>query len=442
MPGSNRIRVVRLLAVIVPRNPRKTNRGRAAAGCEMLIRIAARLALFALLGASVAVAAQPASFDDQFRRGLVALQNNDLTVAKQSLEQAARLQPENPKVWAALAQAYLRSKQTDPANAAAKRAEALAADDPVVQHALAIFFSETGDFARAAGLERRFASSKAADPQAAARAATLSLEAGEPQQAIIWAKAALGQRDSVDMHHLLGKAEEAANQPEAALAEFRRAVELAPWDEGFTFDLGQALLHRGDFAGALAFFEAARERYSKSAQIELAYGVAAYGQRRFRDAIAAFLHVTHLDPTIEQPYIFIGKILENAGDLMPEVLSRYAAWGAAQPDNYLPWFLHAKALDASSGDPVRSEAELRRSIRLNPNFWESHLELGIILIQRQQWQEAASELSRAIELDGKRPTPHFQLARVYNRLGKREQAQAELAEFKRLSASETESPVP
>jgi Flp pilus assembly protein TadD len=409
MPGSNRIRVVRwLLAIIL----------------------------------WVSAAAQSASFDEQFHRGLLALQNNDLTAATQSLEQASRLQPENPRVWAALAQAYLRSKQADPANAAAKRAESLAADDPVVQHALAIFFSETGDLARAADLERRFASGKAADPQAAARAAMLSLQAGEPQQAITWARAALSQSDSADMHHLLGKAEEATNQPEAALAELSKAVELAPYDEGFTFDLGQALLHRGDFAGSLGFFETARARFSRSAQIELAYGVASYGQRRFRDAIASFLRVTQLDPSIEQPYIFIGKMLENADDLMPAVLSTYSAWATAEPSNYLPWFLHAKALNASLGDAAQSEAELRRSIRLNPNFWESHLELGIVLMSRQQWPEAASELSRAIALDGKKPKPHFQLARVYNHLGKREQAQAELAEFKRLSASETESPVP
>lgn len=411
MPRSNRIRIVRWLVAI-------------------------------LFVASVTAAAQPASFDDELRRGLVALQNNNLTEAKQSLEQASRLQPENPKVWVALAQAYLRSKQTDPAKAAAKRAEALAADDPVVQHALAIFFSETGDFARAANLERRFASSKAADPQAAQRAATLSLQAGEPQQAITWAKAALGQRDSADMHHLLGIAEEAANQPEAALGELRRAVELAPYDEDLTFDLGQALLRRRDFAGALSFFAAARQRFSKSAQIEVAYGIAAYGHRQFRDAIEAFLHATQLDPSLDESYICIGRIVENVDDLMPQVLSRFSAWAAAEPGNYMPWFLHAKALDASSGDPAQSEAELRRSIGLNPNFWESHLELGIVLIQRQQWPEAASEFSRAIALDGKKAKPHFQLARVYKHLGKPEQAQAELAAFQKLSVSETGSPLP
>jgi tetratricopeptide (TPR) repeat protein len=307
---------------------------------------------------------------------------------------------------------------------------------------LALFFSGTGDFAKAADMERQYAASKSADSQAAARAATLSLQAGEPQQAITWAKVALAHSDTADLSYLLGKAEEAGNQPEAALADLRRAVELAPDVETYTFDLGQAMLQRGDFAGALSLFGAARMRFPKSAQIELAYGVAAYGQRKFHDAIAAFLQVTRLDPSIEQPYIFIGKILENADDLMPEVLSRYAVWEQAAPSNYLPWFLHAKAVDASSGDAAKSEAELRRSIQLNPNFWESHLELGIVLMQRQQWQEAAAELASAVALDAKKPVPHFQLARAYKQLGKQEEAQAELAEFKRLSASETESPVP
>ena len=394
-----------------------------------------------LVLASVAQVLTP-SFDDEFRKGLVALQHKDLTVARESLERASQLQPANAKVWAALAQVYLGSQQTELANSAAKRAESLSANDPVVQHALAIFFSGTGDFAKAAEMERQFAASNSADAGAAARAATLSLQAGEPQQAITWAKAALAKSDSAELRYLLARAEEAANQPEPALADLRRAVDLAPDNEAFTFDLGQALLSRGDFAGALSLFGPARTRFPKSAQIELAYGVAAYGQRKFHDAIAAFLQVTRLDPSIEQPYVFIGKILENADDLMPEVLSTYATWEKADPGNYLPWFLHAKALDASSGDPAKSETELRRSIQLNPNFWESHLELGIVLMQRQQWQEAAAELSRAIALDGKKPVPHFQLARVYKHLGKQEEAQAELAEFKRLSASETESPVP
>jgi Flp pilus assembly protein TadD len=394
-----------------------------------------------LLTIASLVEGQTNSFDDELRRGLLALKHNPAE-ARQPLEHASQLQPGNAKVWAALAQAYLGTKQTDLAKSAAQKAETLGEDDPVVQHTLAMFFSETGDLSKAAAMERRFASSKTADPQAAARAARLSLDAGDAKDALTWAQAALERADTADLHHLAGISAEAAQEPETAFAELRRAVEAAPYDETFNFDLGQALLRHGDFAAALDVFAVARKRFPKSPQIELAYGVAAYGQRRFHDAIEAFLHVTELDPSIQQPYVFIGRILENADDLMPRVLTRYAAWTAAEPGNYLAWFLHAKALDASSGDPDASLSELHRSIALNPNFWEAHLELGIVLMQRRQWQDASAELSRAIALDKDKPAPHFQLARAYKQLGKLKEAQAELAEFKRLSASETDSPVP
>jgi tetratricopeptide (TPR) repeat protein len=315
------------------------------------------------LGVSVAVAAQPASFDDELRRGLLALQNNNLTEAKQSLEEASRLQPANPKVWLGLAQAYLRSKQTGQASAAAKRAETLAEDDATVRHALALFYSETGDFAKAAG--------------------------------------------------------------------------MAGHDEGFTFELGQALLHRGDFAGAFSFFEVARGRFPKSAQLELAYGVAAYGQRRFTDSIDAFLHVIRIDPSIEQPYVFLSRLLDQAGDRLGQITTAYAAWEKAAPGNCLPVCLHAKALSAGGGDPAEIEAELRRSNRLNDAYWESHFELGVLLAKNRRWEEAAAELARGIELNPKHAAAHFQLARVYEKLGKPELAQAERAEHQRLTAAET-----
>jgi len=315
-----------------------------------------------LLGVS-AVAAQPASFDDELRRGLVALRNNNLTAAKQSLEQASQLQPANPKVWLALAQVYLRSKQTVPANAAAKRAEALGANDPIVQHALAMFYSETGDFARAADLARH--------------------------------------------------------------------------DESVTFDLGQGLLQRGDFAGALSFFGTARQRFPNSAQIELAYGVAAYGQRRFADSIDAFLRVIRIDPSIEQPYIFLARLLDQAGDRLGQITAAYAAWEKAAPRNCLPACLHAKALSAAGGAPAEIEAELRRSIQLNDAYWESHFELGVLLAKNRRWEDAAAELVRGIELNPKHAAAHFQLARVYEKLGKPELAQAERAEHQRLTAAET-----
>ncbi len=351
------------------------------------------------------------SFESEFRSGLLALNRNDLVHARASLDRASRLRPENALVWAALAQTCLRSKDTKLAHEAAERAAALGAENPVAQHALAVFYSEAGDFSKAAEWEQKFASSSAADSRAPARAADF-----------------------------LGRAYAAANQPESAIRAFQKAVEGAPEVESFVFDLGQAQLHASDFAGALATFDRGRQRWPSSAQMHLAYGVAAYGQRRFTDAIDAFLRVTQLDPSVEQPYVFLARILDHAGDRLPRIVAAYAAWEKVEPRNALPPCLHAKALGAAGEDSAKVEAELRRSIRLNDRFWQSHFELGALLAQQRNWQEAATELARSIKLNPKHAPAHFQLARVYDRLGKPELAQAERAEHQRLTAAETGAP--
>ena len=396
-----------------------------------------KLAWALLLCVVAAVASAQESFEAEFRRGLLALQGNDLDQARRSLENASRLKPDNALVWAALAQTYLHSQEVQRAGDAAQRAAALSPTDPTVQHALAMFYSETADFVKAADWERQFASSRPADPVAAARAAELSLQAGQAQQAILWAKTALERGDTAAAHHLLGQAYAAANQPEAAVRELRTAVERDPNVEAFVFDLGQTELRRGDFSGALATFDHGRKRFPASAQLELAYGVAAYGQRRFTESIDSFLRVARLDPSVEQSYVFLGRILDQAADRLPEILDAYAAWEKAEPRNYLPPCLYGKALGAAGSDQSKIEAEFRRSIQLSESYWESHFELGVLLAGEHDWQVASAELSRSIELNPKNAPAHFQLARVYERLGKQDLAQAERAEHRRLTEAET-----
>ena len=392
---------------------------------------------WALLPCVLAGALAAQSFEEEFRRGLLALSANDLSQARQSLESASRLQPDNSMVWAALAQAYLRGKEAALAREAADRASRLAPPDSPVRHALAMFYSETGDFQKAADAERRYASSPGSDPESAARAADLSLRAGEAALAVVWAETALHRADTARAHHLLGQAYAAVNRPNDAERELRAAVDRDPQLEAYAFDLGQVQLRRGDFAGAAATLKKACRSFPGSAQIQLAYGVAAYGQRRFDLAIDAFLRVIRIDPSIEQPYLFLSRLLDQAGDRLPQVVAAYAAWERMTPDGYLPVCLHAKALSAASGDSPVIEGKLRRSIQLNGQYWESHYELGALLMNQRKWPEAAAELSRAIALNPKHPPAHFQLARVYDKLGKAELAQAERAEHQRLTAAET-----
>ena len=193
----------------------------------------------------------------------------------------------------------------------------------------------------------------------------------------------------------------------------------------FYFEYAQQLLRKEDFTHAADVLETALKRDANNAQLVLALGVARYGQRRFEDAILQFLQVIKIDPSVEQPYLFLGRILDQAGSHLPEITKAYESWAAKNPQNAKAQLLLAKALLAANARDPKAEDLLRRSIALDGSDWESHYELGVLLSGKHEYQPAAAELTRSIELDPKQAMTHYHLARVYDRLGEPEKAKAE-----------------
>jgi tetratricopeptide (TPR) repeat protein len=194
------------------------------------------------------------------------------------------------------------------------------------------------------------------------------------------------------------------------------------------------LLEQEQFTQAAEVVSSALDEHPADAQLTLTLGVARYGQRRFDDSVVAFLKVIHIDPTIEQPYIFLGRMLDQAGPHLGEVTRLYETWASQNPQNAKAQLLLAKALLATDSHDQRAEGLLRRSIGLNPKDWESHYELGVLLASKHQYPQSAAELTRSIELDPKQSMPHYHLARVYDRLGQPERAKAEREVHERLTA--------
>ena len=373
-----------------------------------------------------------ADFSQQFRAGLTALNDNKLVVARQKLEAASRLQPKNPEVWVALAQTYRRMKSNQLADAAAAKAEQYVAQSPVAMHALAIYYSQVDNFEKAANLESRYAT---ANDLALADAAVLWFKAGKPKAAIEYAKRAVAREDRGDMHALLAESYEADGQFENGVVEYQRAIELSPYEETYYFELSQSYLRQQQFTAAVELLERGVKIFDKSAQLELALGVGYYGERRFADATNAFLRTIQIDPKVEQPYIFLGKMLDQTGDQIPDVVKGIEGWAAANPANARAQFTYAKALIVSGGDQDQAEKRLRYSIAVKSDQWESHYELGVLLEKQRKFPEAAAELERSIAIDAKQADAHYHLARVYDRLGAADKAAEQRTIHQHLTAS-------
>src|ERR1051326_2596847 len=174
------------------------------------------------------LATATADFNQQFRAGLVALGDNNLTVARQKLEAASRIQPRNPEVWVALAQTYRRLKSNQLAEAAAIKAEQYVATSPAAMHALSIYYSQGDNFEKAANLESRYA---ATNEMALADAAVLWFKAKKPKAAIEYARRAVAREDRGDLHALLAESYEADGQFENGEVEYQRAIEISPYED-------------------------------------------------------------------------------------------------------------------------------------------------------------------------------------------------------------------
>jgi tetratricopeptide (TPR) repeat protein len=366
-------------------------------------------------------------------RGLVALQHGDLRQARAAFEEVAKEDPHNAFAWASLAETYAELKQPKAAADAALKAEKYGGDNPVVSHALAIYFTKAGQLRHAAELEQKYASSGHADAEAGLRVASLFLEGGDVPEAVAAARKAAAEHPSAQAEDLLGRALLASNQSAEGLPHLEAAWQAAKTDPQFVFHYAEALLRREDFNKASAVLSAGLEAHPDDPQLVLAVGVARYGQRRFDDAIAAFLRVIRIDPRAEQPYGFLGRMLDQAGTHLPEIIADYEKWSARNPKNAEGWLLLAKARLASDAKDSSAEGLLRRSISLGGGNWEAHYELGVLLEGKHNWAGAAAELKRSAELDPRQAEPHYHLARVYDRLGNAEGAKAERAIHERLT---------
>jgi tetratricopeptide (TPR) repeat protein len=226
------------------------------------------------------------------------------------------------------------------------------------------------------------------------------------------------------------------NQTGKALADIvqlRDAVRLNRYEEAYHIDLAQALLQAARFGDAIQSVEESRRVFARSPRLELAIGAAYYGLRRYEDAAGAFLRVTALAPDLEQPYLFLARMIDQVGPRLGAVAAACEAFVRAHPESYAAHYAHAKSLIA---DGLDGETPLRNSIARNGEYAPARFELGVVLERKRRWEDAAREFEKSAALDRNDPAPHYRLARIYERLGRKESARAERALHEKLSAEE------
>jgi tetratricopeptide (TPR) repeat protein len=87
-----------------------------------------------------------------------------------------------------------------------------------------------------------------------------------------------------------------------------------------------------------------------------------------------------------------------------------------------------------------AEEHLRQALKLDPKIRLAHLDLGILLADRNG-SEAAAHLREAIRIDPSKPDAHYRLGRLWLSMGRQAEADAEFAQVKQLAEQQQPEPL-
>jgi len=169
-------------------------------------------------------------------------------------------------------------------------------------------------------------------------------------------------------------------------------------------------------------------------------GIALYSRNSCDAAIEALCHASDLDPSDPRPYEYLGKMYNVSKGHAEEVSRRMQRFMETNPANPLAYYYGALCLwkgahdDKQGVDEARVEALFKKSLALDPQSADTHLQLGIFYSDQNRDQDAIAEFEAAISLNPDNPDPHYRLAQVYLRIGDKQRGQAELQIYEKLHA--------
>jgi superkiller protein 3 len=247
------------------------------------------------------------------------------------------------------------------------------------------------------------------------------------------------------------------------------ALTQAAPDCGKLFATGLQEYQRKDLNQALIAFRAAAQCDPKLVQAYLAIANIYAERGNGGEALAALLQALQIEPknvlalrAASNIYLHNSLHLKalplletlvtatpEAADAHADLAAVYAASGnrkGAEAEfrralelqaDYFPALAGLGNLLARAGDDAAAMPLLRKAVQLRPRAYEGHFLLGSALNRLGQFEEARTELELASKLGGENePQVFYQLARTWGGLGKAAERRAALAKFSELTKKE------
>jgi tetratricopeptide (TPR) repeat protein len=362
--------------------------------------------------------------------------------SEQSIEQlqiAVRLKPDSAAARTNLATGLLRASKSALAEEQFRKALTLEPNDFQANHNLAEFYLQSGKIADALPLLEK---AQQINPSAYDNAYNLALAyflTGRINESRQLVQKLSQQKDTGELHNLLGKINEKDGKFIEAANEFETAARMDPNEDNLFVWGSELLLHR-TYEPAIQVFQQATQRFPTSPRLWIGLGMALYSRGRYEESIKALLQAADLNPNDPRCYLFLSKAYLSSPNQADEVIQRFRRYAELEPNNALAQYYYAVSLwkgkrsEANSINYPMVESLLQKAITLDGTLADAHLQLGILYADQHQYAKSLPEYTRAVELNPSLADAHYRLGQYYVHAGQKDRAQQEFQTFQQLQA--------
>ena len=381
----------------------------------------------------------PQSFEVHELLGLTYAAQSQDEKAVEQLEIATRLKPDSAAARTNLATALAGTGKLELAEAQFRKALALEPRDFDANHNLAEFYLQANKMSEALPLLEQ---AQRINPSSYNNGYDLALAyflVGRRSDARQLIQTIMQQKNTGELHNLLGQIEEKNGKFLEAANEFQVAAQMDPSEDNL-FTWGSELLLHRTYEPAIDVFQQATKRYPTSPRLLIGLGMALYSRGRYDESIKSLLSAADLDPTDPRCYLFLSKSYLSSPNHADDVIQKFRRYSELQPNNALAQYYYAvslwkgRRLEDTSVDYRTVESLLQKSIALDGTLADAHLQLGILYADQHESAKSLPEYQRALELNPNLPDAHYRLGQYYARAGQKDQAQKEFTSYQQLQA--------
>ena len=346
---------------------------------------------------------------------LLALGTKRDAEAQVEASRAGELVDNDPEAGAEVIEAAVRLGRVDEAARRIERLEEANQLPSAREYQIAVLLSQYAFYSQAVHCFRRIV---ALDPSWENRynLALAFLYERQPGEASTLLEALHKERPAhAETLMFLGSAFEMQEKMPEALEAYRAALAADPTNPDRTLDYTRLLMDMDRYDEAIQVVHIGISETSSTAPLQLRLGAVEMVKGNYDAAREAFHGALSVDPQLDGAYVGLAQTYARQADDV-EAIRILETARAKLPGHYLLEYYFG-LLASRLGREQEATVALERAAELEPKDSDPFFELGKLYSSHQNWLQAREALEHVIALNPHFAPAHYQLSRVYARLG-------------------------